>query len=497
MSTYLGNSKVSPTISGDIEVKYAFTDDGSVGGDVSNVKSVSVNGAPLGDGQTRLYVEVGDGETVTLQIGRNDASARVLVIDWGDGNIEEYTVGYYFSSFPGLNTYLSKTHTYTTAGKYAIVPVDTKADAANRFRFGIQGTSISNVNKQVFAAEIGLNKNGDGTLGTSSFQYTDIKSVYIQDGVQMIPPYSFSYIRNNAIVINWTDSITSVGGSAFDTGHSSYSVSFTNFSCKNLQSVESYAFRYTNINEAIFEQPDCTIANNAFQFCKQLKKIYFPRNITTIPNFVCYNCDGGLEIDMPDTVTTIGNSAFYYAKGALIKKMPSNLITIGNDALSGNTNAAVLPSNRFINFNGITALPDTITTIGDYAFRNAANLFLTKLPDSLTTLGQYAFSSTEIAITSIPSGVTVIPNYCFRYCPNITNITLHANITSINTGAFSDCSQLESVTVLATTPPTLGGTVFYNNKSTRKIYVPAASLEAYKSATNWSAYASYMEAIPA
>jgi len=60
-----------------------------------------------------------------------------------------------------------------------------------------------------------------------------------------------------------------------------------------------------------------------------------------------------------------------------------------------------------------------------------------------------------------------------------------------------DCSNLISVTILATTPPTLNSSSEFNNNATgRKIYVPSESVETYKAASSWSSYASYIEAIP-
>ena len=56
--------------------------------------------------------------------------------------------------------------------------------------------------------------------------------------------------------------------------------------------------------------------------------------------------------------------------------------------------------------------------------------------------------------------------------------------------------MLTSVTLEATTPPTLGTTVFNGTHADLVIYVPAGSVEAYKSATNWSTYASKIQAIP-
>ena len=51
------------------------------------------------------------------------------------------------------------------------------------------------------------------------------------------------------------------------------------------------------------------------------------------------------------------------------------------------------------------------------------------------------------------------------------------------------------MTIKATTPPTLDSTAF-SDSGIQTIYVPAASLDAYKSATNWSAFASKIKAIP-
>jgi hypothetical protein len=57
--------------------------------------------------------------------------------------------------------------------------------------------------------------------------------------------------------------------------------------------------------------------------------------------------------------------------------------------------------------------------------------------------------------------------------------------------AFSGCDSLTSVYCKRTTPPSLGGTsVFDYNEASRRIYVPTNSVNAYKSATNWSEYAS-------
>ncbi|MBR2975791.1 MAG: leucine-rich repeat protein, partial [Alistipes sp.] len=81
-------------------------------------------------------------------------------------------------------------------------------------------------------------------------------------------------------------------------------------------------------------------------------------------------------------------------------------------------------------------------------------------------------------------------NSAFYYCGSLTSVTIGNSITTIGDAAFCYCGSLTSVYCEATTPPTLGdNTVFDENASGRKIYVPAASADDYQSAEKWSEYA--------
>ena len=118
------------------------------------------------------------------------------------------------------------------------------------------------------------------------------------------------------------------------------------------------------------------------------------------------------------------------------------------------------------------------------------------IPDGTTKIGSYAFyiykSLTDI---TIPSTVTSIDAYAFHGCSKLTNVTIPDSVTTIGNYAFKKCSFLKSITIKATTPPTLGSNPF-DNTNNCPIYVPAASVDAYKTATNWSAYANRIQAIP-
>ena len=101
----------------------------------------------------------------------------------------------------------------------------------------------------------------------------------------------------------------------------------------------------------------------------------------------------------------------------------------------------------------------------------------------------------SITSIQIPNGVTSIGDGAFSYCSELTNATIPNSVTSIGNYPFSYCSMLTSVTVEATTPPTLGSSVFSGTHANLVIYVPAESVDTYKAASGWSTYADKIQAI--
>lgn len=105
-----------------------------------------------------------------------------------------------------------------------------------------------------------------------------------------------------------------------------------------------------------------------------------------------------------------------------------------------------------------------------------------------TLIGGYCFSGcTSLSSVTIPDNITAIGAWSFYECDSLTSIVIPSGVTSINQGAFSVCYNLVNFTCLATTPPALSDQQFIHSKIL--IYVPAASVEAYKAARNWREYA--------
>lgn len=107
-----------------------------------------------------------------------------------------------------------------------------------------------------------------------------------------------------------------------------------------------------------------------------------------------------------------------------------------------------------------------------------------------------AFQGSTITSATIGDSVTDIDDSAFGNCMQLTSVTIGTGITSIGGAAFADSNHsLASVTVNATTPPTLGGNVFYDSALNFTIYVPAASVNTYKAANGWSDFSSSIQPI--
>ena len=139
---------------------------------------------------------------------------------------------------------------------------------------------------------------------------------------------------------------------------------------------------------------------------------------------------------------------------------------------------------------------DGITKIGDSAFSECRNLTSVTIPNSVTLIESSAFRSCDkLESVTIPNSVTLIGVSAFAYCGVLENMTIPGN-TRIESTVFNSCYKFSSLTMLSTTPPRFGTAVFQSIHPLPTIYVPAESVDAYKSASGWSYYANQIQAIP-
>lgn len=157
------------------------------------------------------------------------------------------------------------------------------------------------------------------------------------------------------------------------------------------------------------------------------------------------------------------------------------------------TKVTSIPTNAFdacSNLRSIGVNWGEITSIGANAFRNCSSLQLEEVAaPKLTNLGSAAFHA--IPALKRVTDLGFVPSVQLKtfYNTGLLFINFPATITSIGSQVFRYVTTLEQVIVRATTPPSLDSLAFQNTNDTFIIYVPDASLEAYKTAVNWSAYA--------
>ena len=272
---------------------------------------------------------------------------------------------------------------------------------------------------------------------------------------------------------------------------------------------------YKNGKGIIKLEKECyQIGDRAFQSCTSLSSITIPDSVTFIGRNAFFYCTSLTGITIPDSVTFIGLQAFSSWTGATstdniifpneqlkIKYFENDYAFSSWKSLTSVTIPNGVTSIRKQAFYSCTSLtgitiPDKVTSIGDSAFYDCTSLAEITLGNSVTLIGNWAFQQcTSLTSITIPNSVISIGASAFRWCSSLTGITIHDKVTSIDGYAFYGCRKLSSITVLPEKPPTLDSSAFDDIASDAVIYVPSGSVEAYKSATNWSTYADKIQPI--
>lgn len=219
----------------------------------------------------------------------------------------------------------------------------------------------------------------------------------------------------------------------------------------------------------------------------------FPAFDTTRDNMVIAVADE-LPV-LPETVERL--NSYWVIKSTGMKYLRYNSMWIDFTTFSQQ------PDHGWISKEELEAIDYTSdSNIGAYAVERTCNPFvernLTSLSGDYEVIGIFAFSSCD-TLTSIDlPNATSIGNSAFRSCPVLTSADL-PNATSIGDVAFYGCNALTSVIIRTLQVCTLDFSVFGGSTpiadGTGYIYVPADLVEAYKTATNWSEYASQIRAI--
>ena len=269
---------------------------------------------------------------------------------------------------------------------------------------------------------------------------SEIKSVVIENGITTIGDYAFKYC-SGLTSVTIPNSVTSIGGYAFDGCTGLTSITIPN----SVTTIGGCAFDgCTGLTSITIPNSVTTIGSSAFCGCTGLTSIEISNSVTSIGIQAFYNCSALTSITIPNSVTTIGSSAFYGCSG-----LTSIVVDSGNsiyDSSEGCNAIIETATNTLIAGCKNTIIPNSVTTIGDYAFYNCRGLTSIEIPNSVTTIGGCAFyNCTGLTSVTIPNSVTSIGDYAFYGCRGLTSVTIGNSVTTIGREAFYYCNNLKTV----------------------------------------------------
>ena len=363
---------------------------------------------------------------------------------------------------------------------------------------------------------------GVTSIGSLAFSYcTSLTSVTIPNSVTSVGEEAFSGCEG-LISLTIGSGVTSIEPGAFTECTSLTSVTIPN----SVTSIKEVAFGYcegltsvtigsgvTSIGEEAFvgctSLTSVTIPNSVtsigegtFQNCSSLTSLTIPNSVTSIEDRTFYECASLTSMAIPNSVTSIGGEAFYGCDNLTSVIIPNSVTSIGFSAFSEcydlnsvhisdlaawcNIEFGTYDSNPLsCAYNGNATklylngeevkdliIPNSVTSIGNYAFHDYTSLTSVTIPNSVTSIGVEAFYNCEgLTSLTIPNSVTSIGEGAFEGCSSLTSLTIPNSVTSIGEGAFHGCGGLTSLTI-PNSVTSIGAHTFAGCRSLTSVVIP-------------------------
>ena len=179
-----------------------------------------------------------------------------------------------------------------------------------------------------------------------------------------------------------------------------------------------------------------------------VKTVVIPDSVTSIGRWAFGYCESLTSVTIPDSVTSIGDEAFNNCT-----RLTSITVKEGNPKYSSDEYGVLFNKDKTLliqypigNKRTSYTIPDSVTSIGDWAFAQCTGLTSVTIGNSVTSIGSSAFSMcVSLTSVTIPDSVTSIGNGAFYFCTSLTRVTIPDSVTSIGDNAFISCTSLTDV----------------------------------------------------
>lgn len=227
--------------------------------------------------------------------------------------------------------------------------------------------------------------------------------------------------------------------------------------------------------------------------CEKLKRIVLPLQTTKIEADAFRNCSSLHTIEVPTLVESIETSAGCTALTEINVQAGNSHYSSKDGVLLSGDGKRILwfPMGK----KGEYTLPSTVTTVGDYAFRNC-RIETFHFADGLTSIGKYAFYNSSVKEVSLPSTVKQIPTGLFQKCADLTTVHLGKNTEMLGDYVFDGC-PITNLYISAPTPPYCSNNTFASSGnnifSTCRVHVPKNRRIYYRGDMIWAQFKRIVE----
>ena len=249
------------------------------------------------------------------------------------------------------------------------------------------------------------------------------------------------------------------------------------------------------------------IADNTFKDNARLTSVRFPDSLRSIGEDAFAGCIGLRDtLVIPSGLQRIGLLAFtdcaslpcvvwkasncYGAKNDTILKYSYFFRCMALSSIIIDTGVESLPVDFASNVAGLERIEfrgPTPTAVINLAARSN-HLQQLVLPPQMQEIGHGAFYETGIDTLWLPDSLEVVGDYAFAYCSRLTTVYMGSMVRRVGNYSFTECSQLREFRVLATEPPDIQHTAFFQLPSTAVLIVPQEALDAYRQHPIWGQF---------